>query len=119
MSSAARDRFPKGTAALLVAWAALIALMLSSWWAAAFPLGIWNLVIGLAIAVVKTSIVVWLFMRMRSATVLVRIVALVALGTYGLIYALTAVDYATRHQAPAVMQPPQVLVPLKDGGSWR
>jgi caa(3)-type oxidase subunit IV len=113
------SRFPEGTGALLWAWAALIVLMLSSWWSATFALGPWNLVIGLAIATVKTAIVVWLFMRMRRATVLVRIVAMVALGTYALLFALTAVDYATRDQVKAVMQQPQVLVPLKNGGSWR
>ena len=49
---------------LLLAWAALVALMLASLGSAYLPLGAGNLVAGVVIAAVKTGIVAWVFMRL-------------------------------------------------------
>jgi cytochrome c oxidase subunit 4 len=113
------DRWPPGVLPMLAAWVALIALMLTSCAAAYVPLGIGNLLVGLGIALAKTALVVGLYMRMRRASTLVRLVASTALATWALLFALTGVDYATRRAPAATMQAPQVLIPLRNGGSWR
>lgn len=104
---------------VLVVWIALIALMLTSLGSAYLPLGPWNAVAGLAIAAIKSGIVLWLFMHLARATVLLRIVAATGLATLALLFALTEVDYGTRSTEPATMQQPQQLRPLRQGGSIR
>ena len=89
---------------LAVAWAALVALMLASLGSAYLPLGVGNVAAGLAIAVVKSAIVVWLFMRLRTSSATVRIVAATALATLLLLVGLSSVDYATRASQPAASQ---------------
>jgi caa(3)-type oxidase subunit IV len=92
---------------LAIAWAALLALMLTSLGSAYLDLGIGNAVAGLAIAFVKSAIVVWLFMRLRSSPATVRIVAATALATLLILVALSGVDYATRTPEPAAFQSPR------------
>jgi cytochrome c oxidase subunit 4 len=92
---------------LAVAWAALVALMLASLGSAYLRLGVGNLAAGLAIAVVKAAIVVWLFMRLRTSSATVRIVAATALATLLLLVGLSSVDYATRSAQPAAFQSPR------------
>ena len=93
--------------AIAGAWAALIALMLASLGSAYLRLGVGNLAVGLAIAVVKAAIVSWLFMRLRTSSAMVRIVGATALATLLLLFALSSVDYATRPAEPAAFQPPR------------
>jgi cytochrome c oxidase subunit 4 len=92
---------------IAVAWAALVALMLTSLGSAYLRLGAGNLAVGIAIAAVKSAIVVWLFMRLRSAPATLRIVAATGLATLFLLAALSSVDYATRSPEPAAFQPPR------------
>jgi len=98
--------------ALGVAWLALIGLMLASLGSAYLRLGSFNLVAGLAIGAIKAGIVVWLFMRLRDAGPLVRLVALVGLGTWAILVGLSGVDYATRPVTSAAVQRPQTLLPV-------
>ena len=100
---------------LLVAWLALIALMLTSLGSAYLSLGAGNAVAGVAIAVVKSAIVVALFMRLARASALLRIVAVASLVTWLLMIGLSGVDFATRRDEPSATQPPQQLPPLHDG----
>lgn len=97
---------------LLFAWIALILLMLASLGSAYVPLGGANAWIGAAIAVVKSAIVVSLFMGLWSAGALLRIVAAVALGTWCILLALGGLDTIERPRAPATVQPPQQVQPL-------
>ncbi len=97
---------------LAIAWAALLALMLTSLGSSYLSLGAGNAAAGLVIAVLKSAIVVWLFMRLSSASAMVRIVAVTALGTLLLLFALSGVDYATRLDEPAPVQAPQQIEPL-------
>ncbi len=97
---------------LLLAWVALIALLLSSLGGAYLSLGSFNPVLSIGIALLKSAIVVWLFMQMRQASALVRLAAASGLAMLALLAGLTGVDYATRASTPAVMQPPQQLSPL-------
>jgi len=101
---------------LLLAWIALIALMLASLGSAYLSLGIGNAVAGLVIAIIKSAIVIALFMRLAGASAVVRIVAATALATWLLLPALSGVDYATRRAEPAAYQAPeQPTVELERG----
>jgi cytochrome c oxidase subunit IV len=102
---------------IAIAWAALVALMLASLGSAYLRLGIGNVAVGLAIALVKSAIVVWLFMRLRSASATVRVVAATALATLLLLVALSSVDYATRPSEPAAFQSPNQAPSLDAGRS--
>ncbi len=114
------DDAPEGALRrVLLAWAALIALLLASLGSAFVPLGAGNAPLGLGIAVAKTAIVGWLFMRLRRAGALIRVVAACGLATLALLAALSGVDYATRVDEPAPMQTPLQLPPLRPDGSGR
>jgi cytochrome c oxidase subunit IV len=96
---------------LLIAWIALIALMLASLGSAYVPLGIGNALAGLAIAVLKSAIVVALFMGLWSSGALLRIAAATALGTWCILLALGGLDETQRPREPARVQRPQQLAP--------
>jgi cytochrome c oxidase subunit 4 len=104
--------FKRHALKLLLAWLALLALMFASLGSAYLPLGIGNAVAGVAIAVVKSAIVLLLFMGLARASAMVRIVAAAALCTWLLLVALSGVDYATRPHEPAVFQRPLQLPAL-------
>ena len=93
--------------AFAIAWVVLLALMLTSLGSAYLDLGAGNAVAGLVIAFVKSAIVVWLFMRLRTSAAAVRIVAATALVTLMILGALSGVDYATRRSEPAAFQSPR------------
>jgi cytochrome c oxidase subunit IV len=99
------------------AWVALLALMLTSLGSAYLPLGPWNLVVGLAIAAIKSSIVLWLFMGLARAPATLRLAAGLGLATLALLFSLSGVDYATRDVHPAPMQRPQQLDSISKGSS--
>jgi cytochrome c oxidase subunit 4 len=106
------DALRRRARTLGLAWLALIALMLASLGSATLPLGVFNLVAGLAIAALKAAVVVWLFMRLRDDGPLVRMAAIVGLGTWALLAGLGGLDYATRPVTPAAVQRPQALLPV-------
>ena len=74
-----RPSFAHAARTLGFAWGALIVLMLASLGSAYLRLGPWNMVSGLVIATLKAGIVAWLFMRLRDAGPLIRLVAAVGL----------------------------------------
>jgi len=96
---------------LLFAWLALLLLMLASLGSAYLPLGQANAWIGAGIAVVKSAIVVSLFMGLWRAGALLRIVAAVALGTWCILLALGGLDALERPRQPADVQAPQQVAP--------
>ena len=102
-----------------LAWLALLALMLASLGSAYLRLGPWNMVSGLAIASVKGAIVAWLFMRLREAGTLIRLVAVAGLGVWFILVALGGVDYGTRTRTPAAVQRPQQLLPQQAASQAR
>jgi len=96
---------------LLLAWAALVLLMLASLGSAYVPLGQANAWIGVLIAIVKSAIVVSLFMGLWSAGALLRIVAATGLATWCILLALGGLDAMERPRAPAPVQAPQQVAP--------
>jgi cytochrome c oxidase subunit 4 len=94
---------------VLVAWVLLIALMLTSLASAYVPLGPWNLVVGILIALTKSLIVLTVFMGLWRAPALLRVAAALGFAMLALLFSLSGVDYATRIAAPAPVQQPQQL----------
>lgn len=94
------------------AWLALLALMTASLVSAYFRLGPGNLVAGVGIAVLKTAIVVWLYMELRLASAVVRLVGLAAAVMLAVLFTLSGVDYRTRLHEPVVVQAPRQIEPL-------
>jgi cytochrome c oxidase subunit 4 len=104
---------------LIVTGAALLALMLASLGSAYVPLHGWNAAVGLAIAAIKSALVVVVFMRLPRGPALARIALALGLGLWLLLAALSGIDSATRPDQPAAMQVPQQLRPLRAGGIVR
>lgn len=96
---------------LLFAWIALIALMLTSLGSAYLPLGIANGLISAGIAIVKSAIVVALFMGLWGSGALLRVVAATALGTWCLLLALAGLDETQRARDPSRVQAPEQVAP--------
>ena len=107
---AASPAFERTARGIGIAWLALLVLMLASLGSAYLKLGPWNTVAGLAIAAVKSSIVSWLFMRLREAGALIRLVAIVGLGVWFILLTLSGVDYETRHVTSVPVQQPRQLL---------
>jgi len=114
----ARD-FHRTARMLAIAWIALLALMLTSLGSAYLKLGPWNMVAGLVIAAIKAAIVAWLFMRLREAGRLIRAVAVVGLGVWVILIALSGIDYETRSMTPAAVQRPEQLPSPRQGPPGR
>ena len=90
---------------VLACWIALIALMLTSLGSAYLSLGVWNVVIGLSIAVLKAALVVAVFMRLAIGPAVLRLVLGAAIAIWLLLVGLSGVEYATRPSDPAPVQP--------------
>ncbi len=95
----------------LTVWLCLMLLLGLTFGSAYLRLGAWNSVLNLVIAVIKALLVVLFFMHLRSAKGLVRICAITALFTLGLLFLLSSSDYVTRKIYPAPWQSPQQVQP--------
>ena len=93
---------------LVKVWVALLALLALSAGSAWLPLGVWNSVANLGIAALKALLVALFFMRLARPAMLLRFVALTALGTFALLLVLSGADYWTRNifRAPWDRPPP-------------
>ncbi len=114
----AKADHPKSRAArhrLLYGWLALVGLMLLTVGGAFVPLGGFNLVLGLSIAALKTAIVAWLYMRVRSAGALAGIALGCGAAALAVLSGLGAVAFANRIVERADMQQPLQLPALRDG----
>jgi cytochrome c oxidase subunit 4 len=82
-------------------WIALLVLLALTCGSAYLPMGTWNTVANVAIAMMKACLVAFFFMHiMRGAAY--RLVLIAALFTLALLVGLSGADYATRtrYQAP-------------------
>lgn len=80
----------------VLVWLALLFLLMLTFGVAHLSLGVGNVVTGLAIAMVKAALVVMIFMGLRDATALIRLVS--AAGVFWLVFmfALTLSDVLSR-----------------------
>jgi cytochrome c oxidase subunit IV len=67
-------------------------------WAAYINLGPWNIVVALAIASLKASLVVLFFMHAKYSPGRTQLVIFCAVFWLGIMLALTLSDYSTRHE---------------------
>jgi cytochrome c oxidase subunit 4 len=89
-----RAAFPP--ARLLLSWLALLALLATTIFCAYLPLGIFNTLIGLAIAAVKALIVLAVFMELRRGPSLAWVFAGAGFFWLMILIVLSLTDYLTR-----------------------
>lgn len=77
-------------------WAALLGLLLLSMFLAYVPMGPVTVASGLAIAAVKSALVLVFFMELIRARALIRLAALAGLIFLSVMFALTLADVLTR-----------------------
>ena len=94
-------------------WLALVLLLLASLGSAYLPLGRFNLVAGVGIALVNTALIGRWFMQLHRAGAWSRVAAVTALCALLLLAGLSGFDGATRSDAAAPYQVPQQLPPLR------
>jgi cytochrome c oxidase subunit IV len=82
---------------LVAVWAALIVLTGTTTAVSYLELGWMNIVVALLIAVLKASLVVWIFMGVRHTTNLTKLFVVAGLVWLAILILLTASDYDTRH----------------------
>ena len=78
-------------------WLALLVLFGASFASAYVPLGAGNLALNLLIAAIMIVMLVTFLMDLKSATALIRVVAMAGLLWLILMFALTFSDYLTRY----------------------
>jgi cytochrome c oxidase subunit IV len=77
-------------------WAMLIALTLTTVYAATVELGVFNIVVALVIATIKGSLVVLFFMHLRYSTKLTMVTLVASLFWLFILFSLTMTDYISR-----------------------
>ncbi|MBY0294708.1 MAG: cytochrome C oxidase subunit IV family protein [Methylobacterium sp.] len=80
----------------LAVWAALLALLALTYFAAFWKLGVGTTAIGFAIAAIKAALVLAFFMELRKACGLVRLAAAAGLIWTSVLFALTLSDVLSR-----------------------
>ena len=82
--------------ATLPVWAGLMALLVATLVGAYLPLGRFNLVLSLGIAVAKAALVVVFFMQLKRPNPLLRLAAFTGLVFLAFMFTLTYADVLTR-----------------------
>lgn len=73
-----------------------MALLAATWCIGYINLGVFNLVVALAIATMKMLLVVLFFMHIKGSSRLLHLAAIVGLVWFGIMLTLTLGDYFTR-----------------------
>ncbi|MDX1625260.1 MAG: cytochrome C oxidase subunit IV family protein [Wenzhouxiangellaceae bacterium] len=102
--------------ALLLTFAALLALLALTVWIGSLELGRVTIALSLGVAFLKAALIVTVFMHLRDAGTMIRIAALGGFLWLGVLFWLTFGDVARRDAgADAPLEP--TLVPPRDGKS--
>ena len=80
----------------ITVWLALIVLLAITCGSAFLPLGRFNVVVNFGVALAKALLVVLVFMRLLSGTMMIRIVALIGIFTLAILVCLSLTDFAVR-----------------------
>ena len=75
-------------------------LALGSYLASAAHLGVWDIVVALVIALLKTGIVLWVFMELNQHRFINQLVVLFSVGLAALLLSLMVADVLTRRTFP-------------------
>lgn len=90
------------TGRLVITWLALLVLLSLTVAASFLPIGEWRQIINFAIAIAKAALILWIFMKMREETALVRLAVIVAAVLLLVLGGLLAADYGLRSRSPYV-----------------
>src|SRR3954454_4689477 len=82
---------------LVGVWASLIVLTILTTLISHVDLGAFNIVAALLIALVKASLVVWIFMGVRFTTSLTKLFVVAGIVWLGILILLTYSDYSSRN----------------------
>lgn len=80
----------------VLVWAALIILTFTTTFFGYMDLGPFNIVVAITIAVIKMSMVVWIFMGVRYTTKLTKLYVVAGFFWFFILIVMTAQDYLTR-----------------------
>jgi cytochrome c oxidase subunit 4 len=81
-----------------LAWLALLSLLGLTFGVAHLPLGIFNVVVGLAIASIKVTLVLVIFMGLGSSPSIIRLAAAAGLFWLAILFVLTLTDVLAGRQ---------------------
>jgi cytochrome c oxidase subunit 4 len=81
---------------LVAVWGTLIVLTAVTTLVSHLELGVFNIVVALLIAVIKASIVAWIFMGVRFTTSLTKLFVVAGLVWLSILILLTYSDYSSR-----------------------
>ena len=81
---------------LVKVWASLLVLTFVTAEVATFDLGEWNVVIAMAIAGTKASLVAWIFMGVRFTSQLTKLFCIAGLVFLSILLLITFSDYSSR-----------------------
>ncbi|MGD2075883.1 MAG: cytochrome C oxidase subunit IV family protein [Gammaproteobacteria bacterium] len=80
----------------VLTWLALLVLLMLTLGTAFIPLGALNVVLNLSISVLKTLLVMVVFMHLQSSPPLIRLASAAGFVWLSLLFTLTLSDYLTR-----------------------
>lgn len=80
-------------------WLALLILLGLTFWASHLPLGGLNVVVGLAIAAIKVTLVVVIFMGLGRSASLIRLAAAAGVFWLAILFVLTLTDVIASRQS--------------------
>ena len=80
-------------------WLALLVLLGLTFWAAHLPLGGFNVVVGLAIAGIKVTLVIVIFMGLGRSAPLIRLAAAAGVFWLTILFVLTLTDVLASRQS--------------------
>lgn len=92
---------------LVLTWLALLLLLALTAASSYVPMGGWNTALNFVVACAKAALIALVFMELRHAGAILRLAAVAALLWLGLLFGLSATDYATRATAPAPWDRPR------------
>jgi cytochrome c oxidase subunit 4 len=81
---------------LVLVWVCLLVLTFATTAASYLELGEWNIVLAMAIALTKVSLVAWIFMGVRYSTQLTRLFCVAGLIWLTIMMIVTSSDYFSR-----------------------
>jgi cytochrome c oxidase subunit IV len=81
---------------MVLVWGALLALLAATIGVSQLRLGLWNPVLNLSIAAIKTLLVAWLYMDLRTAPPVARLFGLGLILWLTIMFGLGIPDWLTR-----------------------
>jgi cytochrome c oxidase subunit 4 len=82
----------------IIVWVVLLIATLLTWWTGRMDLGEWSLVVALAIAATKATLVILYFMHLIEAHGLNRLVVVISFVFVGVMVAFILGDFGTRYR---------------------